>query len=479
MIKSTIQTFLLLFILISGLIIYYWRDIQYDPSSSDLLLYFGILPGVVCLLLFTPYFIYKAVKQYQQRKQKQQKQADLSAQTAQQELDNLKEPSKPVENDTLHIFSAAAWHCFGENAEILEQMRQFKSPELDSTLFNNVGLPVLAYRIHALDHLLEENRIEEEIIPTLRQQRIQQLIQQQLEQHQESLSFISSHLKRSALFYDHDLAYQYRMHPGWTQENYDKDDQMTVPTPAAVTRLNRLNLHVLLGDSLIHAWDNLYREQLLNQIAQQYALVPAQIHIEFHFLPADAAYSSWLDLVQDIAGKAHEINLIIVADSEIDQEYLDDQFWQNEHYIAAEYTASWCLSGHDLIVEGMTPSQMLNLGKHVTHLHEYLRQHQVDLSAQLEQTQPFLMLLDEVEHSKTRKKIQKSFENIDFESEHVIYAQRYLGHTQHLAAVFAAMLSVHLLDNVITIAYSTQQESSYLYVKNIEIDQQNENSLVA
>ncbi len=51
-----------------------------------------------------------------------------------------------------------------------------------------------------------------------RNNEFQQLIQQQLEQHEESLSLISEQLKRSALFYDHELAYEYRMHPGWIQE---------------------------------------------------------------------------------------------------------------------------------------------------------------------------------------------------------------------------------------------------------------------
>ncbi len=59
-------------------------------------------------------------------------------------------------------------------------MKQFKSPELDSELLNRFGLPILTYRIHAVDRLLEENRTNEEMLPTLREQRIQQLIQQQL-----------------------------------------------------------------------------------------------------------------------------------------------------------------------------------------------------------------------------------------------------------------------------------------------------------
>src|SRR5690606_25702745 len=368
---------------------------------------------------------------------------------------------------------------FGKNAEILQHMKQFKSPELDSELLNRFSLPILTYRIHAVDRLLEENRTSEEMLPTLQEQRIQQLIQQQLEQHEESLSLISEQLKRSALFYDHELAYEYRMHPGWIQENYCEDEGNIASNLIAVSRLNRLNLHILLADHMTGEWSDLYQEQLIGQIQQKYALLPAQIHINFHFLPADHAYSALLELLQEISGQSHEISLIIMADSEIDQDCLDQQFWQNEEYIAAEYTASWCLSAHDLEVEGMMPSRILTLSKYVTDLYAYLGQNQVDLSYQLEQAHPFLVFLDEATQSKTMKIIQEKFTNIDFEPEHTIYPQSYLGHTQQLVAVFAAMMSSYLYDNVITISYSTQQESSYLCFKNKESDQLNEISLVA
>lgn len=479
MIKRIIQTFIVLSVLNNVLVIYYWRDTQYDPSNIDFLLYFGILPLLICLLLLTPYFIYKAVKSYKQRQQEQKDRAHKSLQAQQQELENKEELDQAIEDYTLNIFSAAAWHSFGENAEILQHMKQFKSPELDSELLNRFGLPILTYRIHSVDRLLEENRTNEEMLPTLREQRIQQLIQQQLQQHEESLSLISEQLKRSALFYDHELAYQYRMHPGWIQENYCEDEENIASNPTAASRLNRLNLHILLVDHMTGDWSDLYQEQLISQIQQQYALLPAQIHIEFHFLSADRAYSALLDLVQEISAQSYEISLIIMADSEINQDYLDQQFWQNEDYIAAEYTASWCLSAHDLEVEGMMPSRILTLSKYVTDLYAYLSQHQVDLSSQLEQAHPFLVLLDDTTQPKTMKIIQKKITNIDLEPEHAIYPQSYVGHTQHLAAVFAAILSSHLSDNVITIGYSTQQESSYLYFKNKESDQLNEISLVA
>src|SRR5690606_11103861 len=136
---------------------------------------------------------------------------------------------------------------------------------------------------------------------------IQHLIQDQLEQHQESLSLISRQLKHSALVYDQELAYQYRMHPGWRQKNYQEDESHITPlTTAPVVRLNRLNLHILLADHLIDDLNEIYHKQLLSQTEQQYSIIPAQIHLQLHLFPVDRAYSNWLNLIPESAGQSDE-----------------------------------------------------------------------------------------------------------------------------------------------------------------------------
>ncbi len=73
------------------------------------------------------------------------------------------------------------------------------------------------------------------------------------------------------------------------------------------------------------------------------------------------------------------------------------------------------------------------------------------------------------------KIIQEKFTNIDFEPEHTIYPQSYLGHTQQLAASFCSddvvIISIRQCHSI---SYSTQQESSYVCFKNKESDQLNE-----
>ena len=76
MIKLLIGTFSSSFIFISMAIIYYWRDIEYDPSSIDLIAYFILLPALFSLILLSPYLVYRAY-QYQKKRKEAQQQARL------------------------------------------------------------------------------------------------------------------------------------------------------------------------------------------------------------------------------------------------------------------------------------------------------------------------------------------------------------------------------------------------------------------
>ena len=223
MIKKIAGLFTALAVLVSACVILYWRDTAYNPSGMDLIRYFLLLPLVITAILLSPYFMHKGLQQRkQQQEERQRKAAETAAQREAAAQESLKPKPAECTQFELNIYSAAAWHSFGENEAILEKSRQFKSPELDPDLCNAYGLPVLSFRIQALDELaqLDEDDDAEAARNTMREKRIQQLLQQQIEQHAETLWHVSSHLQRSALYYDSDLARQYRMHPAWTDPDY-------------------------------------------------------------------------------------------------------------------------------------------------------------------------------------------------------------------------------------------------------------------
>ena len=78
MIKFIISAFLIFTILVGTLAIYYWRDSNYDPSQMDLIWSFILLPVSLCLLILSPYFIYKTIQNFRNKKLQQQKDQELS-----------------------------------------------------------------------------------------------------------------------------------------------------------------------------------------------------------------------------------------------------------------------------------------------------------------------------------------------------------------------------------------------------------------
>ena len=174
MIKLILAVFSSIFILVSAALIYYWRDIQYDPSAMDLFSYFILLPLVLSFILLSPYLIYQAYQSY--KKHKQQQALRLQQQATPQVVEQ-KQDVVAVKWLNLNLFSSFALSAFGEDDAIIDELKNFKSPELDHSLTNNYGLPVLSYRITALDEQLDADSTIEEG----RTARIKALIQQQLD----------------------------------------------------------------------------------------------------------------------------------------------------------------------------------------------------------------------------------------------------------------------------------------------------------
>ena len=473
MIKLFLSTLIGLVILVSACVIYFWRDTAYDPSAIDLGLYFLALPLMITTVFFAPVFIIKAMKAQKEKKQQQAEQEALRYE--QQQIDALERerPKElPSEQFELHIYSAHSWHSFGENTEIIDSIKAFKSPELDQKLMNSYGLPILSYRIQDLDDLIDSTLDEDDLpVMSMREKRIHSLIRQQFEQHAETLAMVSNHLKQSALFYDSELAYQYKMHPGWTQENFVDDHEEDKTPVQEVPRLNRFTVHILLAENLIHQWNEQSKFELQEALSIQYAILPEQIQIEHHFFSSQTAYSEWTKLLKDAANTANEVNFLISVDSEIDQECLDERFWLNEQYIASEFVSSWCVANTSTVLLDLQPLTTLWLSVNENNFSNYLKNNQLNELAQFQQEHPFVLVLDDANDVKTTKTLQRVFEDTAIDFHHFLYTKQNLGHTQNLSKVFGFMLGMHLQEDMINMIYSTEQDSTYAFFKAYEFDQ--------
>jgi hypothetical protein len=103
-----------------------------------------------------------------------------------------------------------------------------------------------------------------------------------------------------------------------------------------------------------------------------------------------------------------------MVDSEIDQDWLDEQLWQNERYIASEYAASWCLTAEQVVLEVVPVLQKIRISTQMKELKNYLTEQQLDLAGQIEKEQAFVLLLDETKNPKTFINYSKLLFRLEF-----------------------------------------------------------------
>lgn len=469
MLKIFMGTFTSILIVICGVVIFYWRDIGYDPNGADLLNYLLLLPLLICVILLSPLAIYRLIKARQKRKE-QQSQAEKE-QLTQSEAEAKQ--SKPVEIQwlNLNIYSSAAYSAFGENEAILDELKQFKGPELDTQLQNAYGLPMLSYRIQAIDNVItngdEENNFHTDRPRNLR---MQALIQHQLEQHTESLWHIANHLKQSALFYDSELAYQYRMHPAWIDPDHQQDIEHSgdVQDVQQVPKLSRINIHLLLPESVLHLWDEMQSLEIVRDYLEELGIIAQQVHIEHHYLSQETAYQAWILLLAQVSEKSEEVSFVLNVDSEIDQELLDEKTWISDHYLPAEYASSWCIAASSLKILDCKPLKKLKIALNEANIVNQLGSEQMKNLEQFKDIQPFLLMLDDITDIQIMKKLNQIFNQSGIESHHFIYTKQSLGHTQHLAKIFGFMLGMHLPEELMGMIYSIDQSSTHSFMHEYE-----------
>jgi hypothetical protein len=299
------------------------------------------------------------------------------------------------------------------------------------------------------------------------------LIQHQLEQQSEILLQVAQHLKQSAFFYDSELAYQYRMHPAWIDPDYQaqhEDDQDV--QVEQVPRLNRLNIHILLADNLLHVWDENSNNEMLLNFVESLGIISQQIHIEHHFINQQSSYKNWLNLLGQISTQLHEVSLVINVDSEIDQELLDEKMWLSDHYLAAEFASSWCVAARGVKINQAEAIKSLKIALNVHDLATCLNQAVPHHTKYTQQEQPFVLVLDDATDITVTKKTNQIFTPALIENHNFLYTKQMFGNTQSLAKIFGFMLGMHLPEELMAMIYSTDQVSTHAFFQAVnESDQ--------
>lgn len=465
MLKKILGALISSFIFVGLIIIYYWRDVEYQPQSADLINYLLILPCVVTVILLLPWLIFKVYTHY---KNKNENILPSEQEIIAESLSTVKE-SKWIE---LNLFANTAYNPIGENEAILEGIRAFTSPQLDPHLLNHHGLPILSYRINELDQQVENQEQEEELVSlSVRQQRIMAMIHHQIDQHVGLLDSISNHLKRSSLFYESQNLHEYRMHPAWTDPSFSVEDESEAVEIEPVYRLDQFNIHILLSEDLVHIWNDQISNESIQKTLFELGMIPQKFHIEYHYLSSESAESNLIEVLSRIQNQAHEITFMIVADSEIDQEFVDEKYWINHSYIPAEFIGSSCLASPAMQLEQQHPLKKLKLVTDQNSLDQIFKELDIHDLPQYQAEEPFVLVVEDVTEIKVIKNLEQFFAQSPIEQHHYLYCKPIAGHTQSIAKIFGLMLGAHLSDQNLAFVYSQNLKAFIQTVPEITPDQ--------
>ena len=218
-------------------------------------------------------------------------------------------------------------------------------------------------------------------------------------------------------------------------------------------RLDRLNLHILLSEDLQHVWNETAHQNRLQEFFSNLGIIPQKIHLAYHFLGAETVVHDFLILLKQQQDQTQEISLIISADSEIDQEIIDERIWISDHYLPAEFSSSCCIASTKVNFEQLLPLKRLVLAINQNQVRHILKELNIDELPQYKNEEPFVVVLDDITQIKTLKRIEQYFEQSPIEPHHYLYCRASLGHTQNLEKIYGMMLGMLLPPEQVAVVF--------------------------
>lgn len=461
MLKVIVIVCSIIFFLTSTAIVFYWRDANYVPDAADLIFNFVLIPlGLSCIILL-PYFLYKAVL----KRRDQSKNVDRSEDKVEQQRRDLDvEPQIiPVH---LKVYSGHVCHALGWDETMIESMIQLQAPCLDPRLSESLGTSILSYRIEDLDDLIQDQLkvLSPDQSPSdtaslyhlrSRLDRIENLIQLQLNQHVEEVLAISEHIKRSKQYYHSKHAQYYEMHPAW------KDAKAAIKPHREeiydhVVQLDQLNIHIILPEHVMHCIEEYKIEQRIEQYFQELDIDLDTIDCRIDYMSPQNHLLQWQTLMQQLSLQEYQCSLCIVVDSEIDADYINERLSSGHNYVASEFSASLIMSSIAQNIDGLEQYRNLAFSVGAQSIQKMLETFSIDLE-QYKDEKPYVVISEANGQIKTLRMLKEALHSSPFETYHQLYAQSALGNAQSLSKLFSFILTSQLDPLKHTLFYSGTQ----------------------
>lgn len=468
MLKVILSVFGSVFITTSALVIFFWRDSKYEPSAMDLVVFLVGIPLAISFVLLLPYI---GIKWHKHRKEKLSTENKGDASQADVQQLSTEDVLNP-EWVKLNIYSSAIEAALGKDEDLLRSIIDLKGPELDNELTDATGNPLLSYRITSLS-FDEMDTLGIDTSEGSVTNRTLALIYGQLETHTINLMAVAEHLKQSALFYESSLAYEYKMHPAWYDPNAEVDESEFGLNRSIepVTKLTQMNVILFLSEQLLHQWDEQQSSEVLHEYFDRFGILKQNIKFKYIYSSKLNSFDIYLRELQNASMQEDQINLFIVADSEISQDIIDEKIWVKPNYIASEFCSSCLLASKIVNIQNVDPIKQLDFVYNQPKLSEALAHLEIDKSLQCEKDEAFVSILGNPKESKVVKNLQSNFVESGIENQHFYYSKSSLGDSDELASLFGFMLALHMNDQPLSMVYSTEHPSIQVFIQNVNEDE--------
>ncbi len=103
------------------------------------------------------------------------------------------------------------------------------------------------------------------------------------------------------------------LHPAWIDptSEYDSNEPEEQPDVQQVAKLNRINIHMLLPESMLHVWNEEQSSGVVQDYLSSLGVITQQIHLEHHYFSQETAYKDWMLLLEQISQQSEEITFIL------------------------------------------------------------------------------------------------------------------------------------------------------------------------
>ncbi|OTG86380.1 hypothetical protein B9T31_07725 [Acinetobacter sp. ANC 4558] len=461
MLKVTLGTLTTIFGIVALIVIFYWRDIGFEPSSKDLMIFFVALPVLLTICILSPLYIMKWLEFRKAKTEKENQKIEENG------VDDLAHQNIEPMCIQLKLYSNYCLNAFGEGQEIKSAIQTFSGPDLDEKLTNLYGLPLVSYRIKDLD----VSQIDQEDNHSELQLRLMTLIKGQFEHYHLEIQTLIEHIKKSTLFYDQQLAYEYKIHPAWINTDVqDIGTDVLMDVPEQVSKLSYFNIHIILADSFVHSFDEKMSTSLIEEELFNLGLIKQQVRIYFHYWDQGTSYKNWVNLLKTIAEIDDEITCCIAIDSEINQDIINEKSAIRENYIPAEFASSCLISSTDLEVENLFAEKSIYIIENENNLTNSLKTLKLEESLQYANDQPFVIILDSIDGAKISKQINQFFLNSPIEPQHLLLVRQSLGHTQTLVNIWGTMLGMQISEQEFNLVYTTKYKQIQVFILSNELN---------